>query len=541
MTENTINQLQVDDSQIQDDNIRNEVIVTLDGKDLVTPMDSLELTMDSTPKEVLEAVAGMIQESEGTQDGYQDAYGDYTYTVRKAMNSNTIYVYPKPVAGMEADALNEYTDGKRLAVYNMLSAACTHLYSKGKLQEDKFIAVAKIFAELTVNDPVFMAHFTAYAANQDSKDLKVLAVFFNSLNDANGLPFFEGAKQCKPNYREVSYAILQDLNPHLALRVLELAHKKMGVDGVLNNSRHFSTGLKTAFKKYIAFRESNPESLRSMKQKGLSKKMKQMYRLTRTHPSVEAASILRWKQKFGGPDILESLPDFSSMKSNDIANTLSELKLSPTVALSVIPQEKITTKVAKALLEKCTGNQSIILYNWFAKNGFLDVKSINDLFKKKVSSATTAVDRIETLTKSADEEDKKEMAKVRSKVRKRTAKEAKLGKIFLHIDSSGSMQSAIQFAMDNAATIAECVDEPNVNFGWGLFSNSGRKLALPKEFTKEDFYKSLYGARAGGCTDCLALYKDAREMGAEVDVYITDQGHNVGDNFNSLKVLAISL
>jgi len=427
-------------------------------------------------------------------------------------------------------ALGEYSDEKRLAIFKMLSAACTHLYSKGKLQEDKFLAVANVFADVAINDPMFMAHLTAYAANQESKDLKVVSVFFNSLNDGNGTPFFKGAKQCKPNYREVSYAVLQKLDPHLALRVLELAHKKFAVKGKLNDSCHFATGLKTAFRKYIGFRESNIDSIRGMKRSGLAKKMQQLYRLTRTSPIPEAAAVLRWKQKFGGPDIskMENLPDFANMTSQEIAQKLSESKLSPTVALSVIPKEKITANVAKALLSGCTGNQSIILYNWFAKNGYLDVKSIKSLFNSKVAESTTAVDRIDTLTRNADEEDKKEMSKIRSDVRKKAAKAAGLGKIFLHIDSSGSMQNAIQFAMDNAATIAECVDNPVSNFGWGLFSNRGTQLALPKSFTKEDFYKSLYGVRAGGSTDCIALYNEARKQGAEVDIYITDQGHNVG-------------
>ena len=267
-----------------------------------------------------------------------------------------------------------------------------------------------------------------------------------------------------------------------------------------------------------------------MKRNGLGKKMQQLYRLTRTSPSPEAAAVLRWKQKFGGPDSdkMESLPDFSTMTSAEIAEKLMDSKLSPTVALSIIPKDKITANVAKALLNGCTGNQSIILYNWFAKNGYLDVKSIKSLFNSKVAESTTAVDRIDTLTRNADEEDKKEMANIRSDVRKKAAKAAGLGKVFLHIDSSGSMQSAIQFAMDNAATIAECVDHPVENFGWGLFSSRGTKLGLPKSFTKEDFYKSLYGVRAGGSTDCIALYEESRKMGAEVDIYITDQGHNVG-------------
>jgi len=99
MTE-AINQLDLSEGFVMDNEVRrNEVIVTLDGRDIATPMGSLGVSMEPTPKEILDAVGGIIEEAEGTRDGYQDAYGDFTYTVRKAMNSNTIYVYPKPVAG----------------------------------------------------------------------------------------------------------------------------------------------------------------------------------------------------------------------------------------------------------------------------------------------------------------------------------------------------------------------------------------------------------------------------------------------------------
>ncbi len=127
----------------------------------------------------------------------------------------------------EPNTIPEFSDSKRLSVYKMLIAACTHLYSKNKLQEDKFIEVAKIFADLAINDPIFLAHFTAYANSKlDSKDLRVLSIFFNSLNDANGTPFYKGSKLNKPNFREVSSALVQTLDPHLALRVLMLCHKK---------------------------------------------------------------------------------------------------------------------------------------------------------------------------------------------------------------------------------------------------------------------------------------------------------------------------
>ena len=79
------------------DELRNEVIVTLEGRDISTPMESLGVSMDSTQTEILDAVRGIVQEAEGVD--ISDDADEYSYTVRKAENSGTIYVYPKPVAG----------------------------------------------------------------------------------------------------------------------------------------------------------------------------------------------------------------------------------------------------------------------------------------------------------------------------------------------------------------------------------------------------------------------------------------------------------
>lgn len=426
-------------------------------------------------------------------------------------------------------ALSEYTDQKRLSIYKMITSACSHLYSKGKLQEDKFMAVAKVFADLAVHDPIFMAHLTAWAANKDSKDLKTLSIFFNALNDANGTPFFKGASKNKPNYREVSYALLQTLDPHLALRVLQLCHKKFEVSGVLNNSRHFPTGMKTAFKKYLFYREDNANMLRGIKSSGLSKKMRNIYRLSRTAPSDVAASILGWKQKDGRSIQMQATHDFTNKTPQQIVEELTKSKLSPVVAMSLIPSDKMTASVAKAMLSNCSGNQSIILYNWFSRNGFLDVPEIKELFKDKIKQSTTAIDRIDTLTKNAAVEDKKEMAAVRSEKRKVSANTESLGKIYMHIDASGSMHQSIEFAKEKACIFAECVSNPAANFRWGRFGTRGEELPVPSGFTKEDFHMALYGKTADmGSTDCIALYGKAREFGADIDVYVTDQGHIIG-------------
>lgn len=78
--------------------LRNEVVITLGGNDTVIPMASLDdITIDSTDTEILGAVRGIVQEQRDVD--ITDENNDYSFAVRKAMNSNTIYIYPKPVAG----------------------------------------------------------------------------------------------------------------------------------------------------------------------------------------------------------------------------------------------------------------------------------------------------------------------------------------------------------------------------------------------------------------------------------------------------------
>jgi len=77
--------------------VRDEVVVTMEGRDIVVPMASLQLNIGSSEHDILAAVRPLMREQEGFD--IADGDGDYAYTVRKAVNSNTIYVYPKPVAG----------------------------------------------------------------------------------------------------------------------------------------------------------------------------------------------------------------------------------------------------------------------------------------------------------------------------------------------------------------------------------------------------------------------------------------------------------
>lgn len=432
------------------------------------------------------------------------------------------------------NTLREYIPEERLTIFKFLLSACTHVYSKGKLNTDKFNELMPSFVKLTKEDPVFMAKLTAWSFKKESKDLQVLTVFFNSLSDADGTPFFKGSNKNKPNFRIISAILLQEMSPHLALRVMELTRYKFSYDKYLSDGAHYSSIMKSAFKKYLLYRENNLNIIKGIKNAGLSKKLISMYKMMYLTPTIESASILNWKQR--NRKLNRNIVDFNSMTSSEIANYIKTEKIGVLVSLSMVPSDKMNVEIAKVIMEIATGNQVVILNNLFRTKGFLEIPEIKELFDIKIQDATTAIDRIDTLSKNLSDDDKKIMSNVRSKGRKKEM--GNIGKIYLHIDVSGSMSEAIEYAKNNSSIIAEMVNDPTNNFNWGLFGSIGRPHHLPKFFTKEDFHEVLYGVTAhDGSTDCLGTYKLAREFGADVDIYLTDQGHNVGDFSKRLKKL----
>lgn len=416
----------------------------------------------------------------------------------------------------------------RLKIYNLIIGGCSHLWSKNKLQEEKVVSILQDLLRLSQDDPYFLAHFTAWAAKRDSKDLRVTTTYVNALSSADGMPFSAKSKYKKPNLRYVSSALLQELDPKLALRIRQLAMLKW-TSGDLKLATHLPTALATAFKKYILFREKNLFVLKGISKSGLSKTMKNLYRLSHLNPSDEAAAILRWKQKDREIKFIEPLVDFKGLKDIEIAEKIRKEKIPYFGVMEGLSKskKKMSPVITVAILEQVTGNQAVILRSMFEEQGVLKDKEVLELYEKKIREAKTALDRAETVSKGASEEVARVLKKARSETRKQALRG--LGKVYLHLDASGSMGSNFEHATRLASILAECVDDPTENFRWGIFGDRGKELPLPEEFIQDAFKAILFGMRAdAGATDVFALYPKARTFGAEIDVIITDQGHNVG-------------
>ena len=414
---------------------------------------------------------------------------------------------------------------ERLNVYQLLTDGCHHLWSKGKIQAGKLTPILQQLITLAHKDPYFSAHLVSYVIALDNNDLKVATVYANALSPADGLPFSPGSKYKKPNLRYVSDAAVQLLPPPLIERILELIRLKFGVKDILNEASHNPKHLSNAIFKYIRYREINTQMMRGIKKAGLGNIMKNIYRSVHAVPTDQSAAILRWQQKGKKIKFEDSAFGFEGLSDLEIAEKIRRDKLSVLSTIGALP--KISPPVAVALLEQATGNQAVILRKVFEDAGVLQDPEVKKLYQEKILTAKTALDRVENISKEASEAVKQVLKEARSEKRKEST--AGLGKIFVHLDTSGSMENAIEVAKKAGAILAEAVNNPKDNFRWGTFSDRHELLPIPSEFVEDAFKAILFGRQCDGGTDAYQLYPTARESEADIDVFISDGAHNTGE------------
>lgn len=416
------------------------------------------------------------------------------------------------------------TSQERLDAYKLIIDGCHHIWSKGKLQEEKAQKVLDILVPLTEKDPYFLAHLTSYAMKKSkAKDLRVFLAYIAGLSTADGQPFSPGSKYNKPNLRYISAAAIHMLEPKLVDRVALLANRKFEVDGYLNEATHFPTSMRESMKKYLQYREAHPEILEGIRKAGLKTTMQRLARKLHYDYNDEAREILDWPRR--GQKFEKRAPMFEDMTDLEIAEKIREEEMPYIGVLAELAKvdKKVSPVIAVAMLEQATGNQAVIMRSTFEDAGILNDEEVLKLYEEKIKDAKTALDRVENVTKEASEAVKKVMKTAKSDSRKEEMGD--IGKVFIHLDFSGSMQHVREFAIDRGAILAEMVKNPEENFGWGWFSARGVRLPLPQEFEKDAFELALFGQGDWGGTDCYALYEEARRFGADVDVMVTDQGH----------------
>lgn len=424
------------------------------------------------------------------------------------------------------EQLQEYTDQQRYAVYNVLTKACQHLFSKGKLQTDKMKNALAEFAPLVNEDPLFLAHLTAWAVSErnQSRDLELVAMYLNAISDADGTPFVVGGAVKKPNLRQVTWAHLSSLNPKEFFRLVYLRKLKWAVNGG-SETQHFPTSLRTAAKTYLGTLPI--KTLEKHVKAGFTRHLISAFRLLRLQPTAAQAQALKWvQQEKRGLAIqkTKSVNPFDGLSDAKIAAKIVSDKLTFRQALSWLQKEP-SLPILEALLEAGTPNELLVQTSLFDTGGLLAVSALADRFYAKVARATSA-DRLDTVKFQTSEGVKERLAEARA-----TSRRKQFGKLDGHlhvaIDKSGSMSEAIATAKEYVSTLVEIAGQDN--FSWSLFDTSMYPLKqIPK--TKEEAMAILYLQRGSGGTDCFASYRAVQSSlsPAKYFIWLTDGGHGEG-------------
>jgi len=424
------------------------------------------------------------------------------------------------------NTLPEQTDQQRLVAYKAIIAACTHTFSKNKLQVDKMKDALRAFYPLAKTDPLFACKLAAWSASDknESRDLKLISIYTNSLSDADGSLFTIGGTIRKPNLRQVSAALLSSLNPKELFRLAYLRKLKWSPNGQIE-AQHFPNSLRTAIRQYL---ESLPASaLKAHVKAGFSRHLISTFRLVHAQPTAQQAIILRWQQqeKRGlNVEVAAAENPFKGLSDKKIAQKIVNEKFKFRQALSLLEKEPNLT-VLEALLEVGSPNELLVQTSLFDKGGLLAVPELAEKFYAKLAQAKSA-DRLDTIKFETTEGVKERLAESRAKSRQ--AQFGQLdGELWMDVDKSGSMKIAIDQAKESAATVCEIVGAEN--FFWGLIGSGGTVLT-DKPTTKEKAMSILYLHQANDSnTDCFANLRGAmQKRNIKYWMILTDGGHNLG-------------
>lgn len=77
---------------VEDQDIRDKLIVTMEGNDFQKDLEYFAITMEMSDDLIMEAIAPYINEQFGVNIAR-------TYKIKKALNTNNIYVIPNSTAG----------------------------------------------------------------------------------------------------------------------------------------------------------------------------------------------------------------------------------------------------------------------------------------------------------------------------------------------------------------------------------------------------------------------------------------------------------
>lgn len=398
-------------------------------------------------------------------------------------------------------------------------------YRKPGLFPEVVVWMYNQIAEVYKLDNEFVARWASWAFSKEHRDLKVILAAFLLVQNRCGEPVTENGKVLfhDEDYRNIGEAMCllrckNDINPKLLLRIGDI----LNLPGVAAINRELGFGKSArnpaigryykVIEKWLKHREDNPKMLDGLVNASFRTSVMELSRRAGYKPSSSKFfEVLRWKQvqaKDGRREIaigaqVKKAEDWSDFSEKQICERIIELKPNYKKIVGLLPGRiGLTKAIMAAAIEagSLSDNDLIIYAPTLEELGLLEIKEISDRWEKATKNAenqraNNIAQRMksqkarEVLEEAADNVAKKAIAEVVKDLR-----------IYVLVDSSGSMQGAIERA--KACLSKLLVGFPLDKIHCATFNTIGREIEI-KHPSSKGVEMAFRGCYAGGGT-CYA-------------------------------------
>jgi hypothetical protein len=292
-----------------------------------------------------------------------------------------------------------------------------------------------------------------------------------------------------------------------------------------------------AVRKWLEFRETNPQILEGLVKEGFKETVKRLARRIGYKPvSGKFYATLRWKQtqakdgrrSLAIGQVLKKAETWEGLTEAEICERVVSRKIGFKVITGLLPKSMgLTRAIMAAAIEagSLSSKDLIIATPTLEDLGLLQVQEV----RAKWEAATRAAEdqRAANIARNVKSKDTKEALQVASDaaVQKAVAEVLRLMRVYVLVDISGSMENAIETAKRYIAKFLQAFPKDQVHVG--VFNTVGREVKL-KAASQLAVEQAFVGIKAGGGTSygegvrALSKYKP-REDEDTLFIFVGDE------------------
>ncbi len=399
----------------------------------------------------------------------------------------------------------------------------------------------KQVAEIWKLDNEFAAKWASHAFTEDHRDLKVVLAAFMLVQSRRGDPVVEAGEVLfnDEDFRNVGEAMMllyrknkTDLNPKLLLRI----HDVLTLPEIAEINRELGFGKSArrpflgrwprAVEKWLRYREDNPRLLNGLVRAGFRTTTISLARRIGYKPTSEAFfDALRWKQKQSEDGrremaigkAVKAADSWEGLTERQVCERIEKDKLSYKRIVSLLPKKiGVTRAVMASAVEagSLSDKDLVILTPTLEELGLLKVQNIKARWEKATQAAVDM--RAANIARNVKSKEVKDVLETAAdNAVKEAVKEAvKNLRIYFMVDTSGSMEGAIEAAKGYIAKFLQAFPTENVHVS--TFNSVGRVVQI-KHASTAGVENAFKGIHASGGTNYGAGVRALTKFQPKVD------------------------